>query len=82
MAIQEPEAPAVGDKGPQAGAIGLVGNVVIGLAAVAPAYSLAATLGYVVLAVGEKAPSIAAVITTLILAGTAAPVIVVPRGEA
>ena len=31
--------------------------MVIGLAAVAPAYSLAATLGYVVLAVGDKAPS-------------------------
>ena len=30
--------------------MGLVGNVVIGLAAVAPAYSLAATLGFVVLA--------------------------------
>ena len=57
MAIKEPDAPAVGGKGLQAGAIGLVGNVVIGLAAVAPAYSLAATLGYVVLAVGEKAPS-------------------------
>ncbi|MET0454845.1 MAG: APC family permease [Mycobacterium sp.] len=63
MAIAEPPAPAapvshaVTDKGLQAGAIGLVGNVVIGLAAVAPAYSLAATLGYVVLAVGEKAPS-------------------------
>jgi len=37
--------------------LGLVGNVVIGLAAVAPAYSLAATLAFVVLAVGEKAPS-------------------------
>lgn len=38
--------------------MGLVGNVVIGLAAVAPAYrSLAATLAFVVLAVGEKAPS-------------------------
>ena len=57
MAIKEPEAPAVGGKGLQAGALGLVGNIVIGLAAVAPAYSLAATLGYVVLAVGEKAPS-------------------------
>ena len=58
MAIAEPSArPAVADKGLQAGALGLVGNVVIGLAAVAPAYSLAATLGYVVLAVGEKAPS-------------------------
>ncbi|GJF08640.1 amino acid transporter [Mycolicibacterium cyprinidarum] len=58
MAItEEPSAPAVGGKGLQSGALGLVGNVVIGLAAVAPAYSLAATLGYVVLAVGEKAPS-------------------------
>lgn len=58
MAItDEPVTPAVGGKGLQAGALGLVGNVVIGLAAVAPAYSLAATLGYVVLAVGEKAPS-------------------------
>ncbi|MGB3483148.1 MAG: APC family permease [Mycobacterium sp.] len=58
MAIAEPPAPPkVGDKGLQAGALGLVGNIVIGLAAVAPAYSLAATLGYVVLAVGDKAPS-------------------------
>jgi amino acid transporter len=57
MAIKEPDAPVVGEKGLQAGALGLVGNIVIGLAAVAPAYSLAATLGYVVLAVGEKAPS-------------------------
>ncbi|MGV0853445.1 APC family permease [Mycolicibacterium phlei] len=57
MAVQEPAAPVVGEKGLQAGALGLVGNIVIGLAATAPAYSLAATLGYVVLAVGEKAPS-------------------------
>jgi amino acid transporter len=58
MAIADPPAPpAIGGKGLQAGALGLVGNVVIGLGAVAPAYSLAATLGYVVLAVGEKAPS-------------------------
>ena len=58
MTIKEPPvAPPVGDKGLQAGALGLVGNIVIGLAAVAPAYSLAATLGYVVLAVGDKAPS-------------------------
>ncbi|AQA01560.1 amino acid transporter [Mycobacterium sp. MS1601] len=57
MAIAEPPAPATTGKGLQAGALGLVGNIVIGLAAVAPAYSLAATLGYVVLAVGDKAPS-------------------------
>ena len=45
------------DKGLQAGALGLLGNVTIGLASVAPAYSLAATLGFVVLAVGDKAPA-------------------------
>lgn len=45
------------DKGLQAGALGLVGNIVIGLSAVAPAYSLAATLGLVVATVGEKAPA-------------------------
>ncbi|MGA9376544.1 MAG: amino acid transporter, partial [Mycobacterium sp.] len=55
MAIAEQPALATTDKGLQAGALGLVGNVVIGLAAVAPAYSLAATLGYVVLNVGDKA---------------------------
>ena len=57
MAIKEPDAPAVGGKGLQAGALGLVGNIVIGLGAVAPAYSLAATLGYVVLNVQEKSPA-------------------------
>jgi amino acid transporter len=57
MAITEPEAPAVGGKGLQAGALGLVGNIVIGLGAVAPAYSLAATLGLVVAGVQEKAPA-------------------------
>lgn len=46
-----------GDKGLRIGSIGLLGNVIIGLAAVAPAYSLAATLGFVVDSVGEKAPS-------------------------
>jgi amino acid transporter len=44
-------------KGLQAGALGLWGNVVIGLASTAPAYSLAATLGYVVASVGTKAPA-------------------------
>ena len=36
-------------KGLQTGALGLWGNVTIGLGSTAPAYSLAATLGYVVL---------------------------------
>jgi hypothetical protein len=44
MAITEPPSQAIGGKGLQAGALGLVGNMVIGLASVAPAYSLAATL--------------------------------------
>src|SRR6516225_4412260 len=44
-------------KGLRVGALGLLGNVVIGLGATAPAYSLAATLGLVVAAVGEKAPA-------------------------
>jgi amino acid transporter len=57
IAEQPGAAPAVLDKGLQAGALGLLGNVTIGLASVAPAYSLAATLGFVVLAVGEKAPA-------------------------
>jgi amino acid transporter len=47
----------VAGKGLQAGALGLWGNVVIGLASTAPAYSLAATLGYVVFAVGDRAPA-------------------------
>jgi amino acid transporter len=57
MAVSEPLTHVTSDKGLQADALGLVGNVVIGLASVAPAYSLAATLGYVVAAVGEKSPS-------------------------
>ncbi|QII06862.1 APC family permease [Rhodococcoides fascians A25f] len=56
MSIAEPPNTIPG-KGLNTGALGLVGNIVIGLSAVAPAYSLAATLGYVVLAVGDKAPS-------------------------
>jgi amino acid transporter len=44
-------------KGLETGALGLWGNVVIGLGSTAPAYSLAATLGYVVLTVGEQAPA-------------------------
>jgi len=43
-------------KGLATGTLGLVGSTVIGLASTAPVYSLAATLGYVVLAVGAQAP--------------------------
>ncbi|MGJ0202972.1 amino acid permease [Leucobacter sp. gxy201] len=43
-------------KGLSAGTLGVVGSTVIGLASTAPLYSLAATLGYVILAVGSQAP--------------------------
>jgi amino acid transporter len=45
-------------KGLKAGAIGLLESVVIGMAATAPAYTMAATLGFVVIAVGLQAPGI------------------------
>jgi amino acid transporter len=51
-------------KGLKAGAIGLLGSIVVGIASTAPAYSLAASLGYVVIVennggiVGVKAPLI------------------------
>lgn len=42
-------------KGLAAGTLGLWGSTVIGLASTAPVYSLVATLGWVVLAVGGQA---------------------------
>jgi len=45
-------------KGLKSGALGLVSSVVIGVASTAPAYSLAATLGFIVLGVGLQAPVI------------------------
>ena len=48
--------PAGEGKGLAAGTLGLFGSTVIGLASTAPVYSLAATLGFVVLTVGEQAP--------------------------
>ncbi len=53
-----------GEKGLKGGTLGLVSSIVVGVASTAPAYSLAASLGYVVLIangegiVGLKAPSI------------------------
>jgi amino acid transporter len=46
------------DKGLKTGAIGLLSSIVIATASVAPAYSLAATLGFIVLAVGLQSPII------------------------
>src|SRR3974390_1489185 len=47
------------DKGLKANALGLVSSVVIGVASTAPAYSLAATLFFVVALVGFHAPAVA-----------------------
>ena len=43
-------------KGLAAGTLGLWGSTVIGLASTAPVYSLVASLGWVVIAVGAQAP--------------------------
>jgi amino acid transporter len=52
--VEEPR-----DKGLKPGALGLVSSVVMGVASTAPAYSLAATLFFVVAAVGLKSPLVA-----------------------
>ena len=56
----EPGGMAPGEKGLKANAIGYLSNVVISVASVAPAYSLAATLGFVVgvEGVGLAAPAV------------------------
>src|SRR3954463_11536312 len=46
------------DKGLKSGALGLVSSIVLGVSSTAPAYALAATLGFVVIAVGVKAPAV------------------------
>src|SRR6201986_763198 len=54
----EPTEQAV-DKGIKTGALGLISSTVIATASVAPAYSLAATLAFIVAAVGLQSPAIA-----------------------
>src|SRR5262249_37734248 len=55
-----PEGIATGDKGLKADALGFMSNLVIGVASTAPAYSLAATLGFIVVinGIGVKAPAV------------------------
>jgi amino acid transporter len=48
----------VSGKGLKGDALGLVSSIVIAMASTAPAYSLAATLGFVVMAVGIYSPAI------------------------
>jgi amino acid transporter len=52
------DAGSPGEKGLRGGALGLLSSVVIGVASTAPGYSLAATLGFVITAVGVQAPAI------------------------
>ncbi len=61
MAVVEPTLPAgsaPGEKGLKGDALGLVSSIVIGVASTAPGYSLAASLGLVIAAVGLAAPAI------------------------
>ena len=65
MAVEDavsgsPSASQVMDKGLKKGAIGYVSNIVIGVASTAPAYSLATTLGFIVVVkgVGVHAPAV------------------------
>jgi amino acid transporter len=55
-----PPSSGVMDKGLKKGAIGYLSNIVIGVASTAPAYSLAATLGFIVAVkgVGVHAPAV------------------------
>jgi amino acid transporter len=55
-----PASSQVVDKGLKKGAIGYISNIVIGVASTAPAYSLAATLGFIVAVkgVGVHAPAV------------------------
>ena len=57
MTRRPPREEAVG-KGLKTGALGLVSSMAMAIASVAPAYSIAATLGFIVLIVGVKAPVI------------------------
>jgi amino acid transporter len=59
-ATSSPEPSGVMDKGLKKNAIGYISNIVIGVASTAPAYSLAATLGFIVAVkgVGVHAPAV------------------------
>ena len=55
--VLEPQIDDIQDKGLEHNAVGLLGSVTIGLASTAPAFSLAATVGYLALEVGNYAPA-------------------------
>jgi amino acid transporter len=59
-AVPAGETIVTGDKGLKADALGFMSNLVIGIASTAPAYSLAATLGFIVAiqGIGTHAPAV------------------------
>src|SRR5580692_6691817 len=59
LPVPVPVDKSIGEKGLKGGALGLISSIVVGVASTAPAYSLAATLGFVVIAInGLSAPII------------------------
>src|SRR5665213_1112673 len=59
LAVPAQSSDDLGEKGLKGGALGLISSTVVGVASTAPAYSLAATLGFVVIAInGLQAPII------------------------
>lgn len=58
MTTQATQGATPGSKGLKGNALGLMSSVVIGLSSTAPAYSLAASLGLVVVLAGDKSPGI------------------------
>ena len=65
-AAHDPQGAAPGEKGLKAGALGYLSNLVISTASVAPAYSLAATLGFIVAVTGMGAHAPAVMIVSFI----------------
>src|ERR1700760_16844 len=65
MATAEGAPPGIseqqGEKGLKTGALGLISSTVMGVASTAPAYSLAATLGFIVAVVGLGSPIVAVI---------------------
>jgi len=66
IAAHDPEGAAPGEKGLKTGALGYLSNLVISTASVAPAYSLAATLGFIVAVGGMGAHAPAVMIVSFI----------------
>ncbi|MFJ2738891.1 APC family permease [Streptomyces sp. NPDC087440] len=56
-ALATPGVPGRTAKGLRSGSVGLLGSVALGLSSVAPAYSIAVTLGFVTLVAGHFAPA-------------------------